>query len=75
MQYNGKYKMFDSSKINASPLSTRTNKVKLENLVFPKDIDITSIDLPANTKADIETIAKAIVNRTPDQERPWPYPG
>ena len=35
MEYNGCYGIFDPAKISTYPLRTRTNKVKLENLVMP----------------------------------------
>ena len=62
MQYNGKYKVFDISKINTYPLSTRSNKVTLNDLTRPGDIDNVAIDLPDKICSDIETIASAIVS-------------
>ena len=62
MQYDGKYNVFDSSKIDTYPLSTRSNKVKLKDLVRPVDIDHITIDLPDKTCSDIETVARAIVS-------------
>ena len=62
MKYYGKYKVFDNNKINAYPLSTRSNKVTLDDLARPGDIDNVVIDLPDNICSDIETIASAIVS-------------
>jgi hypothetical protein len=62
MQYDGKYIFFDSSKIDTYPLSTRNNKVTLNDLIRPMDIEKITIDLPEKTKGDIETIARAIVS-------------
>jgi len=62
MQYDGKYNVFDSSKIDTYPLSTRSNKVTLNDLVRPMDIEKVTIDLPENTCSDIETIAGAVVS-------------
>ncbi|MFB0555815.1 MAG: hypothetical protein ACETWQ_21120 [Phycisphaerae bacterium] len=62
MQYDGKYNVFDSSKIDTYPLSTRSNKVTLNDLVRPMDIDHIAIDLPEKTCSDIETIAGAVVS-------------
>jgi len=62
MQYDGKYNVFDSSKIDTYPLSTRSNKVTLNDLVRPMDIENITIDLPENTCSDIETVARAIVS-------------
>lgn len=61
MQYDGKYKIFDISKINTYPLSTRSNKVKLDDLINPGDIDNIAIDLPDKICGDIETIANEII--------------
>jgi len=62
MDYNGKYSVFNPDRINTYPLSTRTNKVALKDLIWPADIDNLSIDLPDSTRSDIETIAQAIVS-------------
>jgi len=62
MQYDGKYNVFDLNKINTYPLSTRSNKVTLDDLVMPGDIDDVVIDLPDKIVSDIEAIAGAIVS-------------
>ena len=62
MQYNGKYNVFDSSKIDTYPLGTRSNKVTLNDLVRPMDIENITIDLPEKTCSDIETIAGVVVS-------------
>jgi len=62
MQYDGKYKVFDLNKINTYPLSTRSNKVTLNDLIRPGDIDNLVLDLPDKICSDIETIARAIVS-------------
>ena len=61
MQYDGKYNVFDSRKIDTYPLSTRSNKVTLDDLIRPIDIEKITIDLPEKTCSDIETVARAIV--------------
>ena len=61
MKYQGKYNIFDSSKINTYPLSARSNKVTLNDLISPGDITNKVIDLPDKICRDIETIADAIV--------------
>ena len=61
MQYDGKYNVFDSRKIDTYPLSTRSNKVTLDDLIRPMDIEKITIDLPEKTCSDIETVARAIV--------------
>ncbi|UCE47887.1 MAG: hypothetical protein JSW47_20100, partial [Phycisphaerales bacterium] len=62
MDYNGKYNVFDPAEISTYPLSTRTNKVTLEDLLRPADIDDLAIDLPDSTCRDIETITQAVVS-------------
>jgi len=62
MQYDGKYNVFDPGKIDTYPLSTRSNKVSLNDLIRPTDIEKITIDLPEKTTGDIEIIARAIVS-------------
>jgi len=62
MHYDGKYKVFDLNRIQTYPLSTRSNKVTLDDLIRPADIDNLVIDLPQKARGDIETIARAIVS-------------
>jgi hypothetical protein len=62
MDYSGKYEIFDLTKIRTYPLSTRTNKVTLKDLVRPQDIHRLTIDLPDKTQGDIETVAHAVVS-------------
>lgn len=62
MQYRGKYAIFDASLIKTYPLSTRSNRVKLENLVSPERIEEYSIDLPKETQRDITTVAQSVVS-------------
>jgi len=62
MDYDGRYKAFDLERINTYPLRTRANKVTLDDLLWPEDIDQYVIELPDETCRDIETIARAIVS-------------
>jgi len=62
MQYDGKYNVFDPDQISTYPLGTRSNKVELNDLVRPMDLENITIDLPENTCSDIETIAEAVVS-------------
>ncbi len=62
MQYTGKYSIFDINKISTYPLSTRSNKVTLDDLIRPGDIENVVIDLPDNICSDIAAIAGAIVS-------------
>jgi len=62
MQYRGKYNVFDTSQIGTYPLSTRSSKVTLDDLVFPADVDNLTLDLPDRTSCDICTVARAVVS-------------
>ena len=62
MRYDGKYNAFDLHKINTYPLSTRANKVTLDDLIWPDDLDNLTIELPDETCSHIETVALAIVS-------------
>ena len=62
MDYDGRYKAFDLDQVNTYPLSTRSNKVTLDDLVRPEDIGNLAIELPGKTCSDIENIARAIVS-------------
>ena len=62
MDYKGKYKVFDSDGIITYPLRQRANKVTLKDLVRPVDVEKLVIDLPRETRGDIETVAEAIVS-------------
>ena len=68
MHYNGKYDVFDPNRISTYPLSTRTNKVTLKDLVSPADIDGLAIELPDKICACLETIARAIVSARRDDK-------
>jgi hypothetical protein len=62
MDYNDRYKAFDLSRVNTYPLSTRSNKVTLDDLVRPDELDDLTIELPDKTCGDVENIAEAIVS-------------
>ena len=62
MDYDGRYNAFDLGQVNTYPLNTRSNKVTLNDLVRPEDIDDLTIELPGKTCDEIENIARAIVS-------------
>ena len=62
MDYRGKYKVFDLSKIGTYPLSTRTNKVTLKDIILPADVDNLAIEVSGETRTDVEVVAQAIVS-------------
>lgn len=61
MEYEGRYKAFDSSRIATYPLEGRSNKVTLGDLVFPGGLDALNLDVPEPTARDIGAVAEAIV--------------
>jgi len=62
MNYDGRYKAFDLNKVSTYPLSTRSNKVTLGDIVRPEDIDNMAFELPGKTCDQIESIAQEIVS-------------
>ena len=61
MEYEGRYKAFDATRVSTYPLSTRSNKVTFDDLVFPKDLCDLAVELPDRVQEDIRTVAQAIV--------------
>jgi len=62
MDYDGRYNAFDLDRVNTYPLSTRSNKVTLDDIVRLEELDNLAIDLPGKTCDEIENIARAIVS-------------
>lgn len=60
MEYEGRYTAFNPARVETYPLSSRSNKVRLSDLVFPKDLDAMALDLPQEVQKDIGTVAEAI---------------
>ena len=50
MEYNGRYTAFDADRITTYPLRTRSNKVKLADLVFPRGVDALALELPEDVE-------------------------
>ena len=61
MEYHGRYEAFDPNRVTTYPLSERSNKVTLDDLVSPRAAREESIDLPESVQDDIRTVAEAIV--------------
>ena len=68
MNYTGRHQAFDTGCIKTYPLSTRTNKVQLKDLVFPRDIEARGYDLPDETCSAIESLADAMVTARADNK-------
>ncbi len=61
MEYKGKYEVFDASQIKTYPVSERNNKVKLSDLVDPKEVLESSYEIPENVKDQLSFLAGSIV--------------
>ena len=61
MEYKGKYKIFDQSRIKTYPISERENKVHLHDLLNPEEVSDMSFDLSGEVTQMIDHIAKEIV--------------
>lgn len=62
MEYNGKYKIFDSARIDTYPISERTNKIKLADIVNPGDVDGMSFGVSKRSAENIRMVAKVIIS-------------
>ncbi len=62
MDYHGRYNVFDLSRVNTYPLNTRSNKVTLDDLVRPEDVDDIALELSGKTCDEIENVAQVIVS-------------
>lgn len=61
MEYKGKYQVFDPSKIQTYPLSTRDNKVKLNDLLHPESVDSLQLDVAPKVQENLRMLAKHLV--------------
>jgi hypothetical protein len=61
MEYEGRYKAFDSSRVKTYPLGKRSNKVKLGDLVWPEQMRDRAFDLPPGVCRDVQAVAEAMV--------------
>ena len=60
MDYHGRYRILDPSRISRYPLRRRRNKVRLEQLANPETARRQSITLSEQIERSIESIARAI---------------
>jgi len=66
MEYEGRFKAFDAGRVKTYPLATRSNKVKLGDLVLPKHVRGAAFDVPAEVLRNVQTLAEAIVTARRD---------
>ena len=62
MEYKGRYQIFDPAAIETYPAGTRTNKVKLKDLLKPENVLNMTFDLPAKTVSMVEAIADMLID-------------
>ena len=62
MEYKGRYKIFDAEQITTYPVSERSNKVKLDDLIKPEDIDNMSFDVSDEAEENLTLLAREIVS-------------
>jgi hypothetical protein len=60
MEYEGRYKAFDLTRMRTYPLRSRSNKVKQGDLVFAKDVEGRTLDVPESVRRDIRGVAQAM---------------
>ncbi len=60
MDYHGRYRIFDPSRVSRYPLSRRRNKVRLEQLADPSMILRQPVALSESVEQSIKTIASSI---------------
>ncbi len=61
MDYKGKYEIFDAGRVHTYPLSTRSNKVTLDDLVGPEDVGGLDLTVPNGVSGDVRAVADRIV--------------
>lgn len=61
MEYKGRYKIFDPTQIVTYPVSQRSNRVKLDDLVDPGSIAEMVFDVPKTVSDDLSILAGEII--------------
>ena len=62
MEYKGRYEMFDTEQINTYPVSERTNKVKLTDLIKPEGINKLQIEISDEIDERLTILAKEVIS-------------
>ena len=62
MEYKGRYKVFDPGQIVTYPVSERTNKVRLEDLIEPDLYPRKTFTVPKEVEDQIDHLAREIVS-------------
>lgn len=61
MEYKGRYKIFSPERIVTYPVSERSNKVKLDDLVDPDNINEMALDVSKDVRDNIALLAREII--------------
>lgn len=61
MEYQGRYPIFDPSRMKTYPVRTRQNKVTLDDIVLPEQVDAAQIELDTETRDLVHIVADQIV--------------
>ncbi len=61
MEYKGKYQTFDPNNIQTYPISTRDNKVHIDDLLEPSKVDSLQFDVKPETEKNLRMLAKHLV--------------
>ena len=69
MEYEGRYSIFDQEAVKTYPVRERSNKVKLEDLLRPSDLNESIFDLPSESIDKIVTVAQEVVAARKDHRR------
>jgi hypothetical protein len=69
MEYKGRYKFFDPGQIVTYPVSERSNKVKMEDLMAPDSVNNMVLSVPQAVERDIDLLAKDILGAR-EKQRP-----
>lgn len=67
MEYKGRYSIFNQAQIVTYPVSERTNKVRLDDLVEPDHINDLNFSLPRDVEDHIDQLAREIVSARENQ--------
>ena len=68
MKYKGKYEVFDASLIRTYPVSERSNKVKLSDLVHPEEVLRSSYEVSDHVNEQLSFLAREIVDSRKEEK-------
>ena len=69
MEYKGRYKFFDPGRIITYPVTERSNKVKMGDLMAPDHVNNMTFNVPDDVEKNIDLLAKEIISAR-EKQRP-----